>query len=148
MMNNDGGFTLLELLVVLAIVGILTGLAYPSYADHLIRARRMEGKLALMEMMQRQELLYSRTNTYAAFSADTPPRDGFRWWSAATAADSAYELLARPCSEASLAQCVEIVALPGTARVNGRFRDPRCGALSLRSTGEQGTEFNGKDCWP
>ena len=147
-MTIDRGFSLLELLVVLAIISILSGLAYPSYADYLIRARRMEGKLALIEMMQRQEALYSRINTYVEFSADTPPRDGFRWWSAATAADSAYELLARPCTDAGLAQCVEIVAVPGTARVNGRFRDPRCGALTLRSTGEQAAELDGKDCWP
>ncbi len=147
-MHIDRGFSLLELLVVLAIVSILSGLAYPSYADYLTRARRMEGKLALIEMMQRQEALYARTNTYAQFAADTPLRDGFRWWSAATAADSAYELLARPCADAGLAQCVEIVAVPGTNRVNGRFRDPRCGALTLRSTGEQSAELNGKDCWP
>ena len=147
-MHIDRGFSLLELLVVLAIISILSGLAYPSYADYLIRARRMEGKLALMEMMQRQEALYSRTNTYAEFSADTPPRDGFRWWSAATAADSAYELLARPCADAE----------PGPVRGNRRgpghepgqwtVSRPRCGALTLRSTGEQGAEPNGKDCWP
>jgi type IV pilus assembly protein PilE len=148
MMRHARGFSLLELLAVLAISGILASIAYPSYAEHLARARRMEGKLALFEMMQQQEALYSRSNTYAEFSAGGAPREGFRWWSGTVAADSAYELQARPCEGASLAQCVELLAMPGTQRVNARFSDARCETLSLRSTGEQGASGAGKDCWP
>lgn len=149
-LQRQQAFSLVELLVVLAICGILASIAYPSYAEHGRRARRLEGKVALLEMMQLQERLYTRTNRYAAFSADAmgADQDGFRWWSAARAADSAYELLARPCEQAGLALCVELVAMPGTGKVDARFRDPECGALILVSTGEQRAEGPGRGCWP
>lgn len=152
------GFTLIELLVVLAIVGILASFAYPSYAAHLIRAHRLEGKVALIETMQRQEMIYSRSNRYAAFSADAADlggtdganaAGGWRWWSGASAATSYYELHAQPCAGgADLARCVEVVATPGTARVDARFRDPACGVLTLVSTGEQRAASGDPACWP
>lgn len=149
-LQRKQAFSLVELLVVLAISGILASIAYPSYADHVRRVRRLEGKLALMEMMQLQERLYTRSNRYAAFSADAmgTNQEGFRWWSAGRAADSAYELQARPCEQAGLALCVELVATPGTGRVDARYRDPECGALILVSTGEQRAEGPGRGCWP
>jgi type IV pilus assembly protein PilE len=145
------GFTLVELLIVMTIISILSSIAYPSYAAHVLRARRLEAKVALVESMHLQEKLYSRSNSYAAWSAAQPadPAAGtFKWWSGASAAGSAYELHAQPCGDASLAQCVEIVATPGTAMVDGRFRDPDCGALSLRSTGEQRAASGNARCWP
>jgi type IV pilus assembly protein PilE len=141
------GFTLIELLIVLTIVGILCSIAYPSYAAHVLRTRRLEGKLALLEVMQAQESVYSRSNRYLAFSAGANPDSAMRWWSGASAAASAYELHAQPCAEADLAQCVEIVATPGTDKVDGRFRDAQCGALSLLSTGEQRAATGHSACW-
>ena len=146
---REGGFSLVELLVALAIAGILASIAYPSYAAYVLRARRLEGMAALFEMMQMQERWYARSNTYVAYSADTDPGKlpGFKWWSAARPAESAYELRARACEGAGLAQCVEIIAMPGTPLVDGRFRDPDCGALILSSTGEQRAEGTGNRCW-
>lgn len=147
------GFTLIELLVVLAIIGVVASIAFPSYSAHLVRARRLEGKVALLEAMHRQENFYSRGNRYLAFSADTadpadPATAGFKWWSGTRAGDSAYEIRAQACSGADLAQCVEVVATPGTERVDGRFRDTDCGALTLVSTGESRAATGRPDCWP
>lgn len=146
------GFSLIELLVVLAIAGVLASLAYPSYAAYMTRARRLEGKVALFDIMHQQENLYGRNNQYARFGADdgdgAGQGQGLRWWSGATAAASAYELHAQACAGVSLAQCVEVVAVPGTARVDSRFRDPACGALTLRSTGERLAETADPACWP
>jgi type IV pilus assembly protein PilE len=146
--GRDGGFTLVELMVVVAIVGILGTLAYPTYAGYIVRTRRTEGQVALIEAMQRQERYRVQHNTYVGFSADEPGTDGFTWWSGANAAASAYELDARACPERDIAECVEVRARPGTARVDARFRDPDCGVLTLDSTGRQGAQSAGVRCWP
>jgi len=145
--GHDAGFTLVELMIVVAIVCILGALAYPSYAGYTVRARRVEGQVALIEAMQRQENYRLQHHTYVAFSADEPA-DGFAWWSGTRASSSAYELDAYACPDREIGECVEIRARPGTARVDARFRDPDCGALTLDSTGRQGAEHAEARCWP
>jgi type IV pilus assembly protein PilE len=135
-------------MIVVAIVGILGALAYPTYAGYIVRTRRTEGQVALIEAMQQQERYRGQHNGYAAFSSAEPGTDGFTWWSGAVASASAYELDAHACPGRDIADCVEIRARPGTARVDGRFRDPDCGALTLDSTGRQGAEGAGTRCWP
>ena len=142
------GFTLVELMIVVAIVGILSAYAYPTYAGYIVRTRRTEGEAALIEAMQKQERYRLQHNTYVAYSAAEPGTDGFPLWSGATAAASAYELDAHACPGAGLADCVELRARPGTPRVDARFRDPDCGVLTLDSNGRQGAENTGARCWP
>ncbi len=58
------GFSLIELLIVMVIVGILTTIAYPSYKDYVARARRSDGQSALLDLASRLERFYSEHNTY------------------------------------------------------------------------------------
>ena len=148
MPGHDTGFTLVELMIVLAIVCILGALAYPTYAGYNVRVKRVEGQVALIDAMQRQERYHLQHHTYVAFSADEPGSDGFAWWSGTRASASAYELDAHACPGREIGECVEIRARPGTARVDARFRDPDCGALTLDSTGRQGAEHAEARCWP
>lgn len=60
----DGGFSLLELIIVLAIVGILTGFAYPHLKDTLCRIRRSDGQTALLALASRMEAYYATNATY------------------------------------------------------------------------------------
>ncbi|WP_296943776.1 type IV pilin protein [uncultured Massilia sp.] len=151
------GFTLLEVLIVLAIVSILVSIAYPTYAGYIVRTRRTEGQVALIEAMQKQERYRAQHNRYVAFSAgasaegDGDDAGGFAWWSGHDAASSAYELDARACPDMAIDDCVELRARPGTERVDRRFRDPECGALTLDSLGRQGAQgvrADGASCWP
>jgi type IV pilus assembly protein PilE len=148
-MNVKRGFTLIEMLVVLVILAILAGVAYPSYAKYVVRTRRTEGQIALIEAMQQQARYYQQHNTYLAFTSDDgdAQAQGFRWWSGSSAAVSVYELDAHACPGRELADCVEVRATPGTARVDSRFRDPECGALTLDSFGARAPEGSGR-CWP
>jgi type IV pilus assembly protein PilE len=146
------GFTLIEMLVVLAILSILASVAYPSYTKYLVRTRRTEGQIALIEAMQQQERYHQQHNSYAAFSSGdngdgNAEAQGFRWWSGASAAVSVYELDAHACAGQDLADCVEVRATPGTSKVDARFRDPECGALTLDSLGVHASEGAGR-CWP
>jgi type IV pilus assembly protein PilE len=149
-MKRTPGFALAELLIVMAIVGILAALAYPSYSNYVLKTRRTEGQVALLDAMQHQERYYSENNRYLPFSADseTPGKVRFRWWSGQSAHDSAYEISAHACPGNDLARCIELRAAPGTERVDGRFRDTECDTLILDSIGRRRATGAGLRCWP
>jgi type IV pilus assembly protein PilE len=60
------GFTLIELMMVVVIVGVLTLIAYPAYQSFTVKANRAEAKSYLMDVAQKQQLYFSDTRTYAA----------------------------------------------------------------------------------
>jgi type IV pilus assembly protein PilE len=149
-MKRHTGFTMMEVLVVMAIVAILSALAYPSYAGYITKTRRIEGQIALLEALQQQERFYTQNNTYSAFSSSStdPQERRFKWWSGSSAAGSAYELRAHACPAQELNQCVEIEARPGTAMVDSKFRDRDCETMTLNSVGQYTSSGRAAHCWP
>jgi len=69
-MKNTRGFTLIELMIAVAIVGVLVAIAYPSYQNSLIKGTRGAAKAYLMEVAQKQQQYLLDNRTY--FEADTP----------------------------------------------------------------------------
>jgi len=59
------GFTLIELMVVVAIIAILAAIAYPSYASHMRKGRRAEAQAYLMDLAQRQQQYFTDNRSYA-----------------------------------------------------------------------------------
>ncbi|MGH8808016.1 MAG: type IV pilin protein [Noviherbaspirillum sp.] len=145
--NLHRGFTLLEVLVAVAIVGILAAIAYPSYTESVRKAKRTEGRSALLQLMQQLERFYSQRNTYIKFTSSSTSEDEkkFKWFSGDNPASSAYEISADACAGDTIRNCVLLTAKPGTSKVDAAFKDPVCGELTLTSTGVKSAA--GPDCW-
>ena len=144
------GVSLMELLIALAIIAILAALAIPSYQQHVVRARRSEAQAALLQLMQQEERYFTQSNTYIAFSSgsmDAEERQ-FKWWSGSSADKSAYEIEGKACDGELIAQCVQLVATPGTALVEQTYRDSDCGQMTLTSAGLRLASGHSSRCWP
>jgi type IV pilus assembly protein PilE len=63
--NQQRGFTLIELMIVMVIVGILAAVAYPAYTSHLKKGRRAQAQSFLMDIAQRQQQYFTDRRSYA-----------------------------------------------------------------------------------
>lgn len=64
MKNKSLGFTLMEIMIVVAILGILAAIAYPQYVEYVAKGRRVECRSALLLAAQKMEKFYSNNNVY------------------------------------------------------------------------------------
>ncbi|MNK10292.1 Fimbrial protein precursor [compost metagenome] len=128
------GFTLIELMIVVGIVGILAAIAYPSYNEHVRKSRRAQAKADLVEYAQTLERFHTSNNSYAdfAFANGTTtvnsPREG---------GTVAYEITVE--SEQSA------FTLTATAK-NGQLKD-KCGNLSVNQANVKTAQATLSDCW-
>jgi len=141
---SRSGFTLLEMLIVLAVVGVLAAVSYPSYATHLQRAHRKEAQAALLDaalFMQRHYAAHHRYDTGEPNSplvslpkplAQSPRQGAAHYLISVTQADaSSYTSSATPTSYSPMAH------------------DP-CGGLTLNQQqlhGITGTTVSTAQCW-
>jgi len=71
MKKQQLGFTLIELMITVAIIGILASIAYPSYQDSVLKSRRADAKGALLGFANAMERHFTETNTYVGAPAAT-----------------------------------------------------------------------------
>jgi type IV pilus assembly protein PilE len=140
------GFTLLELLIVVAVVALLLAIGLPSYQEQILKSKRTEAKTAVLKAMQLQEREYTSTQSYTTNLAKlfgladtTVVRSG------EDPTTGNYDLSAVAVAGASLQEDVRITATPRA----GVFTDTLCDAFSLTSTGVRSFTGTGtKDkCW-
>ncbi len=81
MKKHNHGFTLIELMITVAIIGILAAIAYPSYVDQVRKSRRADAQSLLLQSANRQERYYTTEYTYAptmaALGLNTETDNGF-----------------------------------------------------------------------
>ena len=72
---RERGVTLIELMIVVLILGIIAGVAIPSYRSYMVRSQRIDATAALLRIATAQEKFYLQNNTYAgnALLDDDPP---------------------------------------------------------------------------
>jgi type IV pilus assembly protein PilE len=139
------GFSLIELMIVVTIVALLAGVTYPSYRESVRKAKRAEGRAALVQLMQQQERYYSQRSSYIAFSSSSVDANEkqFRWHSADSAQKSAYEISGEACAGEGIDNCIVLTATAGTSKVDSGYTDLKCRALMLSSTGRKSPD----GCW-
>ena len=137
--NKSMGFTLIELMITVAIIGVLGAIAYPSYQDSVRKSRRAEGRSAMMEVLQQQERYMTQNNTYLAF-ADTATSSVFKNFSGDSKAKASYWIGSRACS-GDIKICVEAFGTP-------KYTDPDITELTITSTGVKScTGTKTSVCW-
>ncbi|GAB2461157.1 type IV pilin protein [Comamonas humi] len=134
-----GGFTLIELMITVAIVGILAAIAYPSYAEYVRKSRRAEAQSVLMDIGTRQQQRLLDTRTYAGA---TPPSDADTQ-TALTALNTSVPPSVSASYTLSIAAGGTPPTFTATATPTGNQARDTCGTLSLTHTGAKSPST----CW-
>ena len=127
--TSERGFTLLELMITIAVVAILTTIAYASYQSFVVKTRRSAAQACLMQAAQQMERHYTTALSYAAAPAPggacITELNGFYTFSFTTA----------PTAGAFQVQAVPTSAQP----------DTKCGTMAVNQAGATTPTTSG--CW-
>ncbi|MBN6775067.1 prepilin-type N-terminal cleavage/methylation domain-containing protein [Pseudomonas granadensis] len=131
MRRTNRGFTLIEIMIVIAIIGIVITIAAPSYTEYLKKGRRAEVVSLLSEQAQILERFYTRNNVYTGVTGLSAGNDFYTL--TPTITDQTFVLTATRKSGTSMAT-------------------DKCGDFTLTNTGVRGmnnatTGLTTKDCW-
>ena len=131
--ERANGFTLIELMVAVAILAIILAIAIPSYEAYVVRANRGEGKVAILQAAQGLERCFTRYNAYDAGACNlTFP---------ITSEEGRYQI--------TVNRTATTFALTATPQGTQATRDGECANFTVSQTGLRGVSGTGtvQDCW-
>lgn len=153
--KKQSGFSLLELMIVLAIVSILAGVAYPSYTNHVRKSKRADAKVALQNAAQQMEAFYIRNNYRYSPKALDSSLDSNADTGTISSPEGQYTIVVQIPSGTTPPRSTYV--LTATAKPNStQAKDKDCYRFRLDNTGQKisfkqisgGVAFNQPDtCW-
>lgn len=134
------GFTLIEIMITVAIVGVLAAIALPSYASYIARARRADARTQLVQAGQFMQRFYVANDNYAQDRAGNTVLSQFPASLKQSPADSTklYDLVIPPASLTASGFEIQMVPVAG-----GIMGNDSCGSFSLTSTGVRSVVVGG-----
>jgi type IV pilus assembly protein PilE len=131
-MKHSAGFTLIELMIVVAIIAILTAIAYPAYNKYVLRSRRSDAYAALNQGQTVMERCYAQYFSYAPTTATCPAVP-------TTSPEGYYSVVASKVTATTY-------TLTATA-VGAQAADTGCATLSLDQAGNKTSTGGSTKCW-
>ncbi len=135
-LQSAAGFTIIELLIVIAVISILTAIAVPSYRDYVMKSRRTEAKELLFTAAQRLQQYFTQndvyTNSTSTLQMGSSSRNGYYTLTIAAGTtgsiNTSYALTAtRAGTQTSDTACGNYTLnLLGTRSVSGSQTTPPC----------------------
>ena len=137
---NNKGFTLIELMIVVAIIGILASIAYPAYQDYVARAKRGDAKVELLSLQLAQEKYRANNITYGTLAQLGVVAAGV---TTMLAAEGDYNLTVSNITAATYML---------TATRTGSQASDKCGNFSINQAGTKTIasaygSYTVEDCW-
>lgn len=145
-MKKQTGFNLIELMIVVAVIGIIVGVAYPAYQEQVSKSRRADCAGALTSLGSSMERFFTVNNTYLGAGAgggNTGAPTIFSTTCPVDGGETNYNLTI----QAATASTYTVQATPV-----GRQTSDKCGTLTLANTGLKGVSgakagVTWQDCW-
>ena len=143
---KQGGITLLELMIVVAIISMIAAFAYPSYTQYIVSTKRTAATSTLLQIADRQQLFFMDNKRYAGdltdlgFSANPLYVSDDGTSVAAGDADAVYLFTLAAVAPTTYTAS----AAPLAAQLK---RDKDCGTMTLNQAGTRDALHGGDDCW-
>lgn len=148
MRRHSKGMTLIELMVTVAIVGILASIAYPAYVKHLIKARRADAEGVLMSFANTMERHFTESGTYlaaAAGGADTGAPAVFPTQAPLDGGDKYYDLTINAATATTYT--LRATPIAGTPQASDGYLELTQSGARAWDKNNNGTTDSGENTW-